>query len=293
MKTRRKMFAAALTLALLPAVVAPTRTDATPLASASTQGQGRSLGALERGYRTGYSDGYQSGWGDSIKKTSAGGYKDKADYQRADRAYIEAYGALEDYRDGYQQGFEIGYEAGYEHQGFDSNLPVGGVTRRGATVAGNGESRGGRSDVANDDDSSGSSSGASSAANNSVSTSGAPTSNARIVPSNTIMKVELLNRLSTDVSQNGDRFEARVIEPQEYADAVVAGRITNLQRPGKTRGRAQLQLTFEQIKLAGGDWTDFSAQVTEVLDRDGSNVGDVDPEGGVRGKDSTKDDVAK
>ncbi len=56
----------------------------------------------------------------------------KPDYASADRAYIAAYGSLEDYRDGYQQGFEVGYGAGYARQGFNSELPAGGVRRRGA-----------------------------------------------------------------------------------------------------------------------------------------------------------------
>src|SRR5918993_3970483 len=93
--------------------------------------QPQQYGALERGYRTGYSDGYQSGWGDQLKGARAG-YQTRPDYQSADRAYIPAYGAVEDYRDGYQQGYEVGYEAGYARQGFNSELPPGGVTRRGA-----------------------------------------------------------------------------------------------------------------------------------------------------------------
>ncbi len=41
-------------------------------------------------------------------------------------------------------------------------------------------------------------------------------------------------------------------------------------------------------------WTDFKAQVIEVVDSGGGDgVGDVDEEGGVKGKDRTKDDVAK
>jgi hypothetical protein len=109
------------------------------------------------------------------------------------------------------------------------------------------------------------------------------------------MLVELQNRLSTDVSQTGDRFEARVLEPQELAGAVVAGRLRDVQRSGKAKGRALLQLDFDQIQMPGGGWQNFSAQVIEVLPTGGDDdtVGEVDPEGGVRGKSTTKDDVAK
>jgi hypothetical protein len=107
------------------------------------------------------------------------------------------------------------------------------------------------------------------------------------------MLVELQSRLSTDVSQKGDRFEARVLEPQEFAGAVVAGRLRDVQRAGKAKGRALLQLDFDQIRMPNGDWQDFSAQVTEVISTGEDTVGEVDPEGGVRGKSTTKDDVTK
>src|SRR6201989_2839100 len=116
MKTRRNFTAASIAFALVAALLA---SAASPTASAQTQ----QYGALERGYRTGYSDGYQSGWSDQLRGAGSD-YRTKDDYRRADRAYIGAYGPVEDYRDGYQQGYEIGYEAGYNRQGFDSNLPA-------------------------------------------------------------------------------------------------------------------------------------------------------------------------
>ncbi|MGI8493808.1 MAG: hypothetical protein ACR2L1_00660, partial [Pyrinomonadaceae bacterium] len=85
--------------------------------------------ALQRGYRTGYSDGYMSGYRDSIEN-GARGYDRHNEYGKADRAYSKDYGALEDYRDGYQQGFEKGYDAGFEKRSFDAALPIE-IRRRG------------------------------------------------------------------------------------------------------------------------------------------------------------------
>ena len=288
MKTSRRFSIAALALALSFAALAGALARA-PRASA------QQYGAVERGYRTGYSDGYQSGWGDQLKGARAD-VQAKADYRSADRAYIPAYGALEEYRDGYQQGYEVGYEAGYARQGFDSELPAGGVTRRGASprVAGPGGggsagARGGRTDDG--------------AESESVSRGGqggvnpgrtANTGGPSAVPSNVVLTVELSNRLTTDVSQKGDRFEARVVEPQEFAGAVVAGHLADVQRPGKSKGRALLQLDFEQIQTPGSnDWQEFHAQVVEVLLPEATGTGEVDEEGGVRGRDTTKEDVAK
>jgi hypothetical protein len=123
-----------------------------------------------------------------------------------------------------------------------------------------------------------------------------PVSNAGIysIPSDTVMTVELLTNLSTDATQRGDRFQARVLDPREYEGAIIDGRVTRVKRPGKISGKAELQLAFDHIRFSDNRGANFEAQVIEVIDMGGSEgVGDVDPEGGVKGKDSTKDDVAK
>ena len=85
--------------------------------------------ALERGYRTGYSDGYNSGYRD-ISDHADRDYQNKPEYQKADRNFNEAWGTVEDYRDGYQQGFEAGYTAGFDRRIFNSSIPST-LTRRG------------------------------------------------------------------------------------------------------------------------------------------------------------------
>jgi hypothetical protein len=263
------------------------RDAATSDSTAAAQAQ-QQYGALERGYRTGYSDGYQAGWRDSMERAAAD-YGGKEDYRRADRAYIAAYGSLEDYRDGYQQGFEIGYDSGYNRRGFESEIPSGGIRRRGLNIVDRDSAiepdvyggpvrpgeRGGQGSGSIPSGRAGTGTGSAS------------------IPSDTVMTIELLNRLSSDVSQRGDRFEARVVGPAEYAGATVSGRLTEVRRAGRTRGRSQLQLNFDQIRLTDGDWMDFSAQVIEVVNTGDDEQGEVDPEGGVRGRDSTKEDVAK
>jgi hypothetical protein len=225
--------------------------------------------ALMRGYRTGYSDGYQAGVNDvAVKATRE--FRTKPEYDRADRAYNSNYGALEEYRDGYQQGFEVGYNAGYDRKSFDSSIPQD-LRRKteDSTV---------------------------SYPTDPNKTVGAPpsTGNTYLIPRDTIMRVELLNSLSTDASQKGDHFQARVLEPKDYEGAIIDGRVTQVKRPGKAKGTAQLQLSFDEIKLADGRASKMSAQVIEVLPTGGSQgVGKVDKEGGVQGQGSTKSDVTK
>lgn len=250
----------------------------------------QSVGALERGYRTGYSDGYQSGYRDSADRAGRD-YRNKEEYQRADRAYATSYGTLEDYRDGYQQGFEVGYDTGYDRRGFNSTIPPN-ISRRGTVDI---QADGTASSASGSISASGNA-GSSSSGNVGSSSNSGPisTGNVTFIPANTVLLVELLTNLSTDATQRGDRFEARVLEPADYQGAMIEGHVSRVKRPGKIKGNSELQLTFDKIS-SNGRWTELRAQVIEVIDNLGGSgdVGEVDEEGGVKGKDKTKDDVAK
>jgi hypothetical protein len=246
---------------------------ALPVLSASTHAQDpqtqNQSATLMRGYRTGYSDGYQAGVSDAANH-AARDYQAKTEYERADRAYNSTYGALEDYRDGYQQGFELGYAAGYDRQPFDSSIPQD-LKRRGPSD--------------------------NTATNYPVDPNKNPTTgpvaSATAIPRDTVMRIELLNNITTADSHKGDRFEARVLEPKEYENAIIDGTVVQVTRPGKVRGVAQLQLAFDEIRMPDGRSTRMSAQVIEVIRGGGEGVGKVDQEGGVQGQSSTKRDVEK
>ena len=249
---------------------------------AAAQGQ---TTALERGYRTGYSDGYNAGYKD-IAEHAERNYQNKEDYQRADRSFNDAWGPIEDYRDGYQQGFEAGYSAGYEQQQFNSTLPAG-LRRRGTTAVADNNNPG-TPPVMNVPANT-----TSTPQTNPDTTAAQPPATGSLnIPRNTVLGLELLTPLSTDVSQRGDRLEARVIEPAEFAGYTVEGRISQIRRPGKVKGVAELQLTFERIRSTDNRIADLHATLIEI-----SPIGDdspqIDSEGGVKGSDSTKDDVAK
>ncbi|MBA3766620.1 MAG: hypothetical protein H0W99_06465 [Acidobacteria bacterium] len=285
MRNLQRFFAAVTTCALLALPAFSARRAEPAIARLAPQ----STGALERGYRTGYSDGYQAGFRDSADRAERN-FRNKEEYQSADRAYAASYGSLEDYRDGYQQGFEVGYDGGYERRSFDSTVPAG-ISRRGVVVVNNSAS-------IDDDAQNGSSSRSrtgSSGGGGAVTTTGSArgtTGGSLTIPSNTVMRVELLTNLSTDASQKGDSFQARVLEPSEYEGAMLQGRVSRVKRSGRVKGSSELQLSFEQISL-NGRWSDFEAQVIEVISQGGTGVGDVDEEGGVRGTGSTRGDVTK
>jgi hypothetical protein len=242
---------------------------------AGAQGQ---TTALERGYRTGYSDGYTAGFKD-VSDGAARNYQNKEDYQRADRSYNDVWGPIEDYRDGYQQGFEAGYIAGYERQQFNSTLPSG-LRRRGAT-----------SSTASIDVNVNTPTNTNAPANTDADAPVNPSGSVAI-PRNTILALELQTPLSTDASQRGDRLQARVIEPAQYAGYIVEGRVAQVKRPGKVKGVAELQLAFDQIRTNDNRTATLHAELIEVVPMTGEET-IVDEEGGVRGRDSTKDDAAR
>lgn len=240
---------------------------------AGAQGQ---TTALERGYRTGYSDGYTAGFKD-VTDGAARNYQNKEDYQRADRSYNNVWGPIEDYRDGYQQGFEAGYSAGYERQQFNSTLPTG-LRRRGTSSASVDDNVNTPTNT-----------------NPPADTADAPVTpsgGSPAIPRNTILALELLTPVSTDASQRGDRLQARVIEPAQYAGYMVEGRVSQVRRPGKVKGVAELQLAFDQIRTSDNRTATLHAELIEVVPMGGEDT-TVDSEGGVKGRDSTKDDAAK
>ena len=251
--------------------------------SASSQTQST---ALERGFRTGYSDGYNAGFGD-VTANAARDYRNKEEYQRADRSYNEVWGPIEDYHDGYQQGFEAGYSAGYDRRQFDSTIPSG-LRRRAAVGAQSNSSASTNSNNTNTPDNT------TAPDNTAGNNSPAPTMNGSwSIPRDTVLSLELLTPLSTEATQRGDRFQARVTAPTEYAGAVVDGRVTQVQRPGKVKGVAKLQLTFDQIRSPDNRVVSLHAELVELTPMGRDDGTQVDPEGGVKGRSTTKDDVSK
>ena len=256
------------------------------VSGATLQGQST---ALERGYRTGYSDGYTAGYKD-ISTNAPRDYQSKEDYQRADRSFNEAWGTVEDYRDGYQQGFEAGYAAGYERRQFNSSLPAG-FKRRGAAGPAVNDSA---SVPANNPNASGNNQTPANDQANDQNVSVTANSNGSLaIPRNTILALELLTPVSTDASQRGDRIQARVVEPAEFAGYIIDGHIAQVRRPGKVKGTAQLQLAFDQIRSPDNRVAQLHAELIEIAPMGGGNEPEVDSEGGVKGPSSTKDDATK
>jgi hypothetical protein len=236
--------------------------------------------ALQRGYRTGYSDGYMAGYRDAIENSSRSFDKHR-EYTKADRAYVKEYGSLEDYKDGYQQGFEGGYATGYEKRSFNAALP-GDLKRRGV-YSGNPQTQ---PEINNNKPPT---------INPKPETQSSPESGEPIIliPTDTELVIELINDLNTDLNKEGDKFTARIVSPNEINGAIIEGKVTKIQKPGRIKRRSEMSLSFDRILLSDTRWSNFSANLLQVLPIKGDNISKVDVEGTVEGQSSIKSDAIK
>ncbi len=247
--------------------------------------------ALQRGYRTGYSDGYMAGYRDVIDNT-AKSYTRHSEYTKADRAYNKDYGVVEDYRDGYQQGFEIGYNTGFEKRSFDATLPTE-LKKRGTINTGNTATTTPDTDNTVSENTNNTIEQTPTVQTKTNDVSYVPTNDAIIViPTDTELIVELTDELGTERSKEGDKFTGKIVSPMELNGAMIEGRVSKIQKPGRIKRRSEMLLSFDRIVLTEGRWSNFNAILTEVLPVKGDNVKQV-TEGTVEGKSSIKSDSVK
>lgn len=235
--------------------------------------------ALQRGYRTGYSDGYMAGYRD-VAASSARNIDRHKEYVKADRAYLKDYGSLEEYRDGYQQGFESGYSTGFEKRGFNAGLPTD-LKQRGVSSAPPTLNNSATKPIPV-------------SSNQELQNSSEVSSDTIIlIPVDTELVIEMIDDMNTDKNKQGDKFQAKIVSPNEINGAIVEGRITKIMKPGRIKRRSELSFTFDRIILTDNRWSNFNAMLTEVLPIKGDNIRKVDMEGTIEGQSSLKGDLIK
>jgi len=241
--------------------------------------------AVQRGYRTGYSDGYMAGYRDTIDGLDKMVARHD-DYAKADRAYNTDYGTVEDYRDGYQQGFESGYDTGFTKRPFESALPAN-IQKRGAVSVVQPAPE---------------TATAQQPTQTSVEPAAATTQQAIVatngdavivIPRDTEIMIEVQEDLSTEKSRPGEKFTAKVVSPAELAGATIEGRVSKIIAPGRIKRRSELALSFDRIVISDARWSNFSAVLTEVMPVKGDNIHLVDTEGTAIGQNSYKSDAIK
>ncbi len=117
-----------------------------------------------------------------------------------------------------------------------------------------------------------------------------------ILNEGTRILLRLNNLLSTKTAREGDEFTAQVVEPIYRgaqlvvpSGSIVTGRVVNSKRAGRIRGRAELNLRFETIRLPNGHEENLIASL-ESLDR--AEKEEMGEEGAVKGEGSKKRDTA-
>ena len=80
-----------------------------------------------------------------------------------------------------------------------------------------------------------------------------------VVPAGTVIPVTLTNRITTKNAKDGDGVYGRTAFPITVNNKIVIpegsnvrGKITELRRPGRVKGKAELTLTFQTLVLPNG-----------------------------------------
>ncbi len=103
---------------------------------------------------------------------------------------------------------------------------------------------------------------------------------ARTIPTGTQMKIRLESEIDTKESKDGDTFTATVLTPRRYADSTIEGHIAKIDKSGKLKGKTELALAFDTIRLRSGQTIPMAAQVVRVYGEESAK--EVDEEGNVK-----------
>lgn len=116
------------------------------------------------------------------------------------------------------------------------------------------------------------------------------------VPAGTLLHCRTTETLTTKLNSQGDAFTIGVAEPVAInggvaipAGAMLAGRITRMERPGRIKGVGQMRLAVEQITLPDGRTFPLAATLMTAYGVD--NVKVVDSEGLIKGPRSRTPDI--
>lgn len=248
--------------------------------------------AHQHGYRGGYEDGFIKGKSD-VNEAQPRDFENSEAYNRADRTYKESMGTLAEYQEGYRIGFEMGYNDGYFGRPYSLSLPtnLGKVviaTVNASTISAP-SSRPRTADDSRTVSDNRSTEPETRPRDRAVSSSSRR--NSIIVQDGIQMKIRLNDQISTKINKEGDKFTAVVLDPTDYADAVIEGHISKLNKSGKASGKTELALVFDAIHLRDGREGRFAAQVEKIYQSE--KVKTVDDEGNVESSSRTKDTAVR
>jgi type IV secretion system protein VirB10 len=116
-----------------------------------------------------------------------------------------------------------------------------------------------------------------------------------VVPAGTTIPVAMINRISTKNAADGDGVYVRTLFPITVNNEIVIpvgshirGRISEVQQPGRVKGKAGLSLSFQTLVLPSGLTVDLYASLGGA-----SGVARREGETGLEGESSTGADLGK
>jgi len=233
--------------------------------------------AYQHGYRAGYEDGFTKGKSD-FNEGQPREFSSSDAFNRADRGYEARMGTKAEFEESYRTGFELGYNDGFFGRPFTVSLPSNLRTVVIAAVNSNAPppqappvSPAPDPPSQRDTD--------------------ARLSRRPIVADGIQMKIRLNTEISTKTNREGDKFTAVVLDPSDYAEAVIEGHIAALNKSGKATGKTEMSLAFDTIRLRDGRGSRFAGQVERVYQSE--TVKTVDEEGNVESGSRTKDTATR
>jgi hypothetical protein len=239
--------------------------------------------AYQHGYNAGYEDGFTKGKSD-FNERQPRDFEGSEAYSRADRGYRPFMGTKVEFEEAYRSGFELGYNDGFFGRQFTATLPTN--LRRVVIAAVNASSP-----PPQDTPAPVSPAPASPSPRNADPAQDARFSRRPIVPDGVQMKIRLSTQISTKTNREGDKFTAVVLDPSDYAEAVIEGHIASLTQSGKATGKTEMSLAFDTIQLRDGRGSRFAGQVERVYQSE--TVKTVDEEGNVETGSRTKDTATR
>lgn len=234
--------------------------------------------AYQHGYRSGYDDGFTKGKGD-FNESQPRDFSSSDAFQRADHGYETRMGTKAEFEESYRTGFELGYNDGFFGRPFTGSLPS---NLRSVVIAAVNANTPPAPDPP-------------------VSPSPSPSprdpgpddrfSRRPLVADGVEMKIRLTTEVNTKTNREGDKFTAVVLDPSDYAEAVIEGHIAALNKSGKATGKTEMSLAFDTILLRDGRGSRFAGQVVKVYQSE--TVKTVDEEGNVETGSRTKDTAVR
>jgi hypothetical protein len=113
-----------------------------------------------------------------------------------------------------------------------------------------------------------------------------PTTGDFYIPNGTRLTAVLNNPVTTRATQVGDRFQMNVTSPAIYRNAVIEGRVAQIDNSGRLSGRAKVSLEFDTVRMRDGRTYRFAGIIDSVRTANGDTVS-VTNEGTVRDSNQT------